>query len=60
MEDNRIIITPVKECVPDECNEKINEISNQEAEEILSVFYDNALKTILTAILKKLNSTSAE
>lgn len=58
-EDDRIVITPIKECVPDECS-KIKDISNQDAEEILSVFYDDALKTILSAILKKLNLTSAK
>lgn len=57
-EDDRIIITPVKECFPNDCD-KINEISNQDAEEILEAFYGNALNVILSAVLKKIGLTSA-
>lgn len=57
---SRVIVSPMKECGSEMCERKRLEVSQDDARELIEHCSDESLKTILSAVLKKLNLTAVD
>ena len=57
---SRVVIAPMKECGSEMCERKRLELSGEDAKELVEHCSDEALKLILSAVLKKMNLTAVD